>query len=340
MRSAHEDALDGKLQLIEAESDVSSLKEKNTNVSRQLEQEKENLAARQRAFDVAKAFARRMQSQAHKLNEGLSSEEAGRLREMVLGKSAEQVDNEVRAEEAKLELIHATNPNVLREFEKRKTTIERERRQLEEGTANVERIAAELEDLRSRWEPRLDALVAEVDAAFSRNFEAISCKGGVVVQKAEDFADWAIEILVSFRPDEEPQKLDRQRQSGGERSVATIFYLLSLQGLAQAPFRVVDEINQGMDPRNERIVHERMVEIACREHTSQYFLITPKLLPALRYDSRMRVLCIMSGPKVAKTLSRTNAADIVSTLKRLEIRARDAIVIRGKTLKRSEVAMR
>ena len=73
---------------------------------------------------------------------------------------------------------------------------------------------------------------------------------------------------------------------------------MALQSMAQAPFRVVDEINQGMDPRNERMVHERMVEIACHEHTSQYFLITPKLLTGLRYDPRMRVLCIASGEHV------------------------------------------
>jgi chromosome segregation ATPase len=70
---------------------------------------------------------------------------------------------------------------------------------------------------------------------------------------------------------------------------------MALQSLARAPFRVVDEINQGMDPRNERMVHERMVEIACKEHTSQYFLITPKLLTGLKYDPRMKVLCIASG---------------------------------------------
>lgn len=91
------------------------------------------------------------------------------------------------------------------------------------------------------------------------------------------------------------QKLTAHRQSGGERAVSTIFYLMALQSMAQSPFRVVDEINQGMDPRNERMVHERMVEIACREHTSQYFLITPKLLTGLRYDPKMRVLCIASG---------------------------------------------
>jgi hypothetical protein len=46
--------------------------------------------------------------------------------------------------------------------------------------------------------------------------------------------------------------LDSHRQSGGERAVSTIYYLMAMQSLARAPFRVVDEINQGMDPRNER----------------------------------------------------------------------------------------
>lgn len=99
--------------------------------------------------------------------------------------------------------------------------------------------------------------------------------------------------------------LDNHRQSGGERAVSTIFYLLSLQSLAQAPFRLVDEINQGMDPRNERLVHSRMVEIACEDYMGevsdghpvgcQYFLITPKLLQGLRYHPNMTVHCIASG---------------------------------------------
>lgn len=70
---------------------------------------------------------------------------------------------------------------------------------------------------------------------------------------------------------------------------------MSLQSLARSPFRVVDEINQGMDPRNERMVHKRMVEIACSENTSQYFLITPKLLSGLEYRQGMKVHCIASG---------------------------------------------
>ncbi len=42
---------------------------------------------------------------------------------------------------------------------------------------------------------------------------------------------------------EELQRLNAHRQSGGERAVSTIFYLMALQSMAQSPFRVVDEIN-------------------------------------------------------------------------------------------------
>lgn len=86
---------------------------------------------------------------------------------------------------------------------------------------------------------------------------------------------------------------------------------MSLQSMARAPFRVVDEINQGMDPRNERMVHERMVEIACKEHTSQYFLITPKLLTGLRYDKRMKVLCIASGEHMPEDYKKLDIKRIV-----------------------------
>ena len=44
---------------------------------------------------------------------------------------------------------------------------------------------------------------------------------------------------------------------------------MSLQELSKAPFRVVDEINQGMDPKNERMIHSQIVEVGCRKGNSQ-----------------------------------------------------------------------
>lgn len=71
------------------------------------------------------------------------------------------------------------------------------------------------------------------------------------------------------RDNEKLQLLTGQRQSGGERAVSTILYLMALQNLAKSPFRVVDEINQGMDPRNERMIHEQIVKGASRPGTAQ-----------------------------------------------------------------------
>lgn len=73
-------------------------------------------------------------------------------------------------------------------------------------------------------------------------------------------------------------------------------YLMSLMTLSRAPFSLVDEINQGMDQRNERAVHNQLVKATCAgDDGGQYFLITPKLLTGLDYHPKMKVLCINNG---------------------------------------------
>jgi len=50
-----------------------------------------------------------------------------------------------------------------------------------------------------------------------------------------------------------------------------------------------------MDQRAERMVHNSMVDVTCKEDSAQYFLITPKLLTDLKYHERMKVLCVNNG---------------------------------------------
>lgn len=103
---------------------------------------------------------------------------------------------------------------------------------------------------------------------------------------------------VKFREEEALHPLTASRQSGGERSLSTILYLIALQGVTAVPFRVVDEINQGMDAVNERKAFEQLVETATQADTPQCFLLTPKLLPNLQYSGNVTVLQIMNGPYV------------------------------------------
>lgn len=87
----------------------------------------------------------------------------------------------------------------------------------------------------------------------------------------KEYEKWSLEILVRFRDTEPLHVLSAHRQSGGEKSVSTILFLLSLQELAKSPFRVVDEINQGMDAHNERLVHSLIVDTATQSCQSQYY---------------------------------------------------------------------
>lgn len=91
-----------------------------------------------------------------------------------------------------------------------------------------------------------------------------------------------------------------------------MLYLMSMTEVARSPFCLVDEINQvrrchfrrlfvlthgsqGMDSRAEREVHDQLVAVAGSKDSGQYFVVTPKLLPALNYDERMRILCVNNG---------------------------------------------
>lgn len=49
-----------------------------------------------------------------------------------------------------------------------------------------------------------------------------------------------------------------------------MLYLISLQELVISPFRLVDEINQGMDPINERMIFEEVAKTACTPGQAQF----------------------------------------------------------------------
>ncbi|KAI9670897.1 MAG: Structural maintenance of chromosomes protein 5 [Caeruleum heppii] len=295
VQELQQELMHGELVQLEARSDLEVLASRNTAVKDMLQgkrREVEEIARESQAIGDA---ARELLAECRVFVEEAPDERKQFLQDLPENQTLEDLETEIESEKARLELVHEGNPNAMKEFEDRQKNIEGLTSKVQTMEEKLQQMEAGIREIRGQWEPELDGLVSKISDAFSRSFEKIGCAGQVGVYKDEDFDQWAIQIQVKFREHEPLSLLDSHRQSGGERAVSTIFYLMSLQSLARAPFRVVDEINQGMDPRNERMVHERMVDIACREHTSQYFLITPKLLHGLKYHPRMRVLCIASG---------------------------------------------
>ncbi len=94
--------------------------------------------------------------------------------------------------------------------------------------------------------------------SFHEYFRRIGCVGSVELAPADN-GTYGILIRVSFRAGVAPQPLTGASQSGGEKSVSTMLYLLCLQEVTLCPFRMVDEINQGMDATNERRIFNQIV---------------------------------------------------------------------------------
>jgi len=212
-----------------------------------------------------------------------------RLSELYVLNKIEQLEDDIS-------VLSNVDGGSLELLKSKRSELEIAERQLPDFKRKKEDLKERMENISVPWERELEDMVNKISSSFQKNFITVASDGQVEMVKLERYKDWKLEILVKFRENSELKVLDHQSQSGGERAVSTIFFIMSLQGLTNAPIRIVDEINQGMDPKNEKMAHKYLVHTACSEGLSQYFLVTPKLLTGLYYHPGMAIHCIFTGP--------------------------------------------
>ncbi|XP_032866282.1 structural maintenance of chromosomes protein 5 isoform X2 [Tyto alba] len=209
----------------------------------------------------------------------------------------EEIDAYLNEEKTRASCFAGLSVSV-EEYNKQTQEIQQLTEYLEEKKNELDNYRQNISEVKERWLNPLKKLVEQINVKFSNFFHSMQCVGEVDlhVENEEEYDKYGIRIRVKFHSSSELHELNPYHQSGGEKSVSTMLYLMALQELNRCPFRVVDEINQGMDPMNERRVFEMVVKTASKENTSQYFLITPKLLQNLNYSDKMTVLFVYNGP--------------------------------------------
>uniref|UniRef100_A0A669F121 Structural maintenance of chromosomes protein 5 n=1 Tax=Oreochromis niloticus TaxID=8128 RepID=A0A669F121_ORENI len=210
----------------------------------------------------------------------------------------DEVDAMLNEERSRAECFTGLSENVVDEYNRREQEIKQMEKELEEKSNALNAYRQNISEAKERWLNPLKHLVEQINEKFSAFFRSMQCAGEVDLhsENEEEYDKYGIRIRVKFHATTQLHELTPYHQSGGERSVSTMLYLMALQELNRCPFRVVDEINQGMDPVNERRVFDIVVRTACKETTSQYFFITPKLLQNLTYAEEMTILCVHNGP--------------------------------------------
>ncbi|XP_077105180.1 structural maintenance of chromosomes protein 5 isoform X2 [Ranitomeya variabilis] len=210
----------------------------------------------------------------------------------------EEIDAVLNEERSRASCFTSLSSSVVEEYSKLTREIETITEELNRKKTELDSFRQNIVQVKEHWLIPLKQLVEKINKEFSSFFTSMQCVGEVDLhaENEEDYDKYGIRIRVKFRSSTQLHELTPHHQSGGERSVSTMLYLMALQELNRCPFRVVDEINQGMDPVNERRVFDMVVKTACKESTSQYFFITPKLLQNLTYADKMTILFVYNGP--------------------------------------------
>ncbi|XP_033019770.1 structural maintenance of chromosomes protein 5 isoform X1 [Lacerta agilis] len=220
-----------------------------------------------------------------------------------LPNTLDEIDALLNEEKSRASCFTGLSASVVEECNKRTEEIAQMTVELEEKKKELDDYRQNISQAKEKWLNPLKQLVEQINEKFSGFFSSMQCAGEVDLhtENEEEYDKYGIRIRVKFRSSTQLHELTPHHQSGGERSVSTMLYLMALQELNRCPFRVVDEINQGMDPVNERRVFDVVVETACKASTSQYFLITPKLLQNLTYAQKMSVLLVYNGSSMLES---------------------------------------
>lgn len=139
---------------------------------------------------------------------------------------------------------------------------------------NRQEVLKELDKRREKWKDVVEAFLAQLSVRFNALLSEVGGNGMVKLVDAHDIEKAGIDLLVGFKASA-PMPLDSFTQSGGERSVALMAFLLSLQQYVTCPFRGIDEFDVHMDPKNREHISRMIVSSFSEAKGEQYLAITP-----------------------------------------------------------------
>jgi len=199
--------------------------------------------------------------------------------------------------ETELKHTKPLNPQTLEDIKKNQEKLDAARAEKERLDREMIEKTQETNRLKKRWINGVEAMVEKIDDRFGTMMAELGYAGQITLSQGKrdiDFSSYGISIKVRFRDGQEMQELSRGVQSGGEKSVTTAVYMMALQELTQVPFRCVDEINQGMDERNERLVWDQLLNV-CRKYKAQYFYMAPKFPYSLPFNDQVNIVVCNNG---------------------------------------------
>jgi len=179
--------------------------------------------------------------------------------------------------------------------------IEELKSKLAQLQENKKSMLVELGSRKGVWKKAMEDLVESVDPPYQAVLSAADATGFIKFEEADAIEEAGLDLYVGFRGGA-PTTLDPFTQSGGERSVALMAFILSLQARIVSPLRAMDEFDIHMDPRNREAMFKVILSQMKQREASQYIVITPSILTVFDKTAHVITVQAVHGPSEVREL--------------------------------------
>ena len=181
---------------------------------------------------------------------------------------------EIGAVEEQIKPLASLSEDVERMYSSYAKVYEDLKAKADEVAVSRQEVMSELDKRLSRWREVLSNFLEQLTGRYTETLKVVNATGAIRLISSRDIEKCGLEILVGYKGNK-PTPLDAFTQSGGERSIAMMAFLLALQQNITSPFRAIDEFDVHMDPKNRESVTQLIMSNASALTEGQYLAITP-----------------------------------------------------------------
>jgi chromosome segregation ATPase len=208
-------------------------------------------------------------------------------------KNTTEIQDEISLTKGHLTALSNVSEDIERQYESySKLYLElKEKAQL--VAENREKTLEEVKTRMQSWRAVMENLLERVNVEYQKIMSQTLATGEVKLSSTQDIETAGLEIYVGFKGGK-PVALDAYTQSGGERTTATMGFLLALQQHVRSPFRAVDEYDIHMDPKNREMIAKVLVSMI-KDASAQYVVITPSQITFAQQDANVITVQNLEG---------------------------------------------
>ncbi|MEM4701443.1 MAG: AAA family ATPase [Candidatus Bathyarchaeia archaeon] len=213
-------------------------------------------------------------------------------------KSVGEILDEIRVTDGYLAALASVSEDVERMYESYSQLYLELKEKARLVAENREKALEEVKARMQAWRTVIQSLLERVNLEYQKILAHVQAVGEVRLVNEHDIEAAGLEILVGFKGGK-PVPLNAYTQSGGERTTATMSFLLALQQYVRSPFRAVDEYDVHMDPKNRELIAQMLISTV-KDANAQYVVITPSQVTFAQDDIHIITVQNVEGKSIIK----------------------------------------